>query len=40
VIASLLAIAGPASADQTFTVNRLTDDGDGVCDSTCTLLTR
>jgi CSLREA domain-containing protein len=33
----VLAITATASADQTFTVNRLTDDGDGVCDSTCTL---
>jgi CSLREA domain-containing protein len=37
VVAWVLAIAGPAGADQTFTVNRLTDDGDGVCDSTCSL---
>ncbi len=37
VVALVLAIAGPAGADQTFTVNRLTDDGDGTCDSTCTL---
>jgi len=37
VIAWVLAITATASADQTFTVNRLTDDGDGVCDSTCTL---
>jgi CSLREA domain-containing protein len=34
---ALLTWASPAPAAQTFTVNRLTDDGDGVCDATCTL---
>jgi CSLREA domain-containing protein len=38
VVAWVLALAGPAgAANQTFTVTRLTDDGDGVCDDTCSL---
>jgi hypothetical protein len=37
VVAWVVAICSPASATETFNVNRLTDDGDGTCDSTCTL---
>jgi len=37
VVAWVLAIASPAGAAQTYTVTQLTDDGDGVCDDTCSL---